>query len=90
MFHFSDKILNTPSENFCGISAIFFQCCFMSEAQVLMTVSDLFCFFFWKGALLFKWGASFLSGGGMGGERGGGPWGEAKKIMGLRGNYEKL
>ena len=25
---------------FCGISVIFFQCCFMSKTQVLMTVSD--------------------------------------------------
>ena len=41
----------------CGISAIFFQCWFMSETQVLMAVSDFlnffsrfsFFFFFWWG-----------------------------------------
>ena len=30
---------------FCGIFAIFFQCCFMIETQVLMTVSNFSVFF---------------------------------------------
>ena len=62
----------------CGISAIFFQCFFMVETQVLMTVSDFSGFFlgiiYWKGDSLFNGGvvfrmgwASFLSGGAMGG-----------------------
>ena len=50
---------------FCGISTIFFQCCFMSETQVLMIFSDFFfCFFsrshFLEGGFIFQWGASFL------------------------------
>ena len=36
---------------FCGISTMFFQCCFMSETQVLMTVSDFFGVFFLETAL---------------------------------------
>ena len=56
------------------ISAIFLQSCFMSETQVLMAVSNFFCFCFlgiisWKEALLFNVRASFLSGGGT-------PWGD--------------
>ena len=58
----------------CGISAIFFQCCFMIETQILMTVSDFSGFFsrnhFLEGGLTFQWGVclsvrgrtSFLSG----------------------------
>ena len=55
---------------FYGVSAIFFQYCFMSETQVLMTVSD---FFFlgiisWKGALLFNgMGEGFIFNWGGGG-----------------------
>ena len=44
---------------FCGISAIFFQCCFMSETQILMAVSDFFAFFsrnhFLEGGFTFPW-----------------------------------
>ena len=32
----------------CGISATFFQCCFMTETQVLMTVSDFSVIFFYE------------------------------------------
>ena len=50
---------------FCGISVIFSQCCFMSETQVLMTISDFWDFFlriiFWKGYLFFNGRVSFLS-----------------------------
>ena len=63
----------------CGISAIFFQCFFMVETQVLMTVSDFSGFFlgiiYWNGDSLFNGGvvsqmgwASFLSGRTHGGE----------------------
>ena len=61
LFHFSYEILNAPSEK----STFFFQCCFMSEKQILMS----FRFFFFlgiisqKGDLLFNGEASFLSGG---------------------------
>ena len=59
----------------CGISALFFQCCFMSEIQVLMTVFDFSGVnsrnHFLEGGFTFQWegvvfqlgGASFLSGG---------------------------
>ena len=44
----------------CGISAIFFQCCFMIETQILMTVSDFLGFFsrnhFLEGDFTFQWG----------------------------------
>ena len=54
-------MLQVRKLRFCGISAIFFQCCFMSETQALMTVSDFWVFFlgiiFWKGALFFNEGA---------------------------------
>ena len=47
----------------CGISAIFFQCCFMIEIQILMTVSNFSWFFLgiisWKGASLFNGGRGF-------------------------------
>ena len=41
-------MLQVRKSRFCGISAICFQCCFMSETQVLMTVSSFcnFSFFF--------------------------------------------
>ena len=43
---------------FCGISTIFFQYCFMSETQVLMTISNFSELFLqiisWKG-FIFKW-----------------------------------
>ena len=38
-------MLQVRKSHSCGISAIFFQCCFMIETQVLITVSDFFCFF---------------------------------------------
>ena len=67
MFHFGNKILNVPSFHFYEISAIFFQCCFIIERQVLMTVSNFSGVFLgiisWKGALLFN-GGSLLSWGG--------------------------
>ena len=44
---------------FCGISAIFCWYCFMSETQVLMTVSDFFGFFL---GIIFMNGASFFGG----------------------------
>ena len=62
----------------CGISAIFFQCCFMIETQVLMTVSDFSGIFsrnhFLEGGFTFRWkGVCFSDGirGGVGGGRGG-------------------
>ena len=33
-------MLQVRKSRFCGIAVIFFQCCFLSETQVLMTVSD--------------------------------------------------
>ena len=56
----------------CGIFAFFFQCCFMIETQVLMTVSDFLGFFsrnhFVERGFTFQWEdlffrrvASFLS-----------------------------
>ena len=72
---------------FCGIFVIFSQCCFMSETQVLMTISDFLGFFlgviFWKSYLFFNGGASFLSEGHHMGRisfDGGG----SKKIIGRR------
>ena len=68
---------------FCGISDIFFQCCFMSEAQVLITVSNFFCFFSknhvleggftfqWMG-FIFKWVGDTPWGGSIGFDGGGG------------------
>ena len=61
----------------CGISAIFFWCCFMIETQVLMTVADFLRLFsrshflegvftFQWGDWFFRWGALFLSVGGGG------------------------
>ena len=56
-------MLLVEKSRFCGISAIFFQYRFMSETQVLMTISDFFVFFLgiisWKGALLFNGGLHF-------------------------------
>ena len=57
LFLFSFKILN----------AIFFQSCFMSETQVLITVSNFFflgiIFGRLEGGFTFQWeGTSFLSG----------------------------
>ena len=50
---------------FCEIYAIFFQCYFMSEIQVLMTVSDFFGFFsrnyFLEGGFTFQWGGISFS-----------------------------
>ena len=51
---------------FCGISVTYFQCCLMSETQVLTSVSNLFIYLF---IYLFIWrgGSSnhFLEGGGF-------------------------
>ena len=48
----------------CGISVIFFQCCFMSETQLLMIDSDFFFFFFFyhflKGAFTFQLEGDFI------------------------------
>ena len=73
-------MLQVIKSNSCGISAIFFQCCFMIETQELMTVFDFswnfsrnhfleggFNFKWGGGVLLLRWGASFLSGVGVGG-----------------------
>ena len=38
-------MLQVRKSHSCKISAIFFQCCFMIETQVLMAVSDFFGFF---------------------------------------------
>ena len=67
-------MLQVRKSRFCGISAIFFQCCFKSKTQLLlMTVSDFsgFCsrnnileggFTVQCGDLFFSWeGVSFLS-----------------------------
>ena len=84
----------------CGISAIFFQCCFITEIQLLMTVSNFGGFFsrnhFLEGSFTFQWegcfsdgGPSFLSGGKGGGHH----WGHhfwwegfSKKIAGWEGH----
>ena len=44
-------MLQVRKSRFCGISAISFQCCFMSETQILMAVSNFcnFSFFFSEG-----------------------------------------
>ena len=62
LFLFSYEILNAPSKRenqvFVEFLPSFFQCCFMNETQVLMTVSSFVWFFLgiisWKGALLFN------------------------------------
>ena len=61
MFHFYYKIWNAPSEKVTFLwNLIFFQCCFMSETQVLMTVSNFRGFFsrnhFLRGGFTFQWG----------------------------------
>ena len=66
---------------FCGISTIFFQYCFMSETQVLMTISNFSELFLqiisWKG-FIFKWEGhrgetiNFDGGGGLKNHRMGG------------------
>ena len=72
-------MLQVKKLHYCGISAVFFQCCFMIETQVLMTVSDFLRFFsrnhFLEGGFPFQWGvisqlgASFLCAEGRGGGR---------------------
>ena len=49
--------MNAASEE---ITAIFFQCCFISETQVLITVSIILGVFSWT--TNFNWWALFLSG----------------------------
>ena len=66
-------MLQARKSHSCGISAIFFQCCFMIETQVLMTVSDFWRFFLgiipWKGpsrfngVFVFQMGDFIFSGG---------------------------
>ena len=47
----------------CGICAIFFQCCFMTETQVLITASDFSEFFsrnhFLEGGFALQWRVVF-------------------------------
>ena len=58
-------MLQVKKSHSCGIYAIFFQCYFMIETQVLMTLSDFSDFFLgiisWKGASLFNGGRLFFS-----------------------------
>ena len=53
-------MLQVRKPYFCGISAIFFQYCFMNETQVLIAVSNLFGFFSrnysLEGGFTFQWG----------------------------------
>ena len=53
-------MVEVGKSRFCGIPAILFKCCFISETQVLMTVSKFFVSFLeiisWKGALLSNGG----------------------------------
>ena len=64
----------------------------MIETQMLMTVSDFFCFFLeiisWKGASLFNDGGLFFRWGGLHFEVGGGgaPWGASVLMGGLQKN----
>ena len=65
-FDFSYEILNAPSEKiifFLKFQPIFFQCCFMSETQLLVTVLDFSRFFsrnhFLEGGFTFQWGLVF-------------------------------
>ena len=54
---------------FYGISAIFLQCYFMSETQVLMAGGNNSYpgkgALFFNGSLFFSWGTSFLNGEGV-------------------------
>ena len=58
-------MLQVRKSHSCGISAIFSQCCFMIETQVLMTVSTFWGFLsrnhFLKGGFPFQWGDLFFS-----------------------------
>ena len=92
LFLFSYEILNAPSKRenqvFVEFLPSFFQCCFMSETQVLMTVSNFVWFFLgiisWKGALLFNDGC-------VGNEGGiGFDWGDFQKNHGMRGRCPHL
>ena len=73
LFYFSYKILhNAPCKKimFLWNSTIFFQCCFMSETKVLMTVSDFSGFFsrnhFLEEGFIFQWrGGGIFSVGGL-------------------------
>ena len=84
LFHFSYKLLSPPSEKkttflwgFCRVFVIFFQYCFMSETQLLMTESDFFGFFsrnhFLEGAFTFQLEGGFIFKSVFVG-RGGAPW----------------
>ena len=69
-------MLQVRKSRFSGISAIFFQCCFMSRTEVLITVSNFFVFFFQEsfpgrglcfsmwggggGGVFFKWGRGII------------------------------
>ena len=58
-------MLQERKARFYGIFATFFQRYFMSETQVLMTVSDFFGFFsrnyFVEGDFTFQWGGIWFS-----------------------------
>ena len=58
-------MLQERKPHFCGIFATFFQCYFMSETQVLMTVSNFGGFFsrnyFLDGGFTFQWGGIWFS-----------------------------
>ena len=79
-------MLEVIKSDSCGISAIFFQCCFMIQAQVLMTVSDFWGIFsrnhFLEGGFTFQWGEVVSQ---MGGfiVKWGGLWGASILMMGV-------
>ena len=67
-------MLRLRKSHFCGISVIFFQCCFMCETQILMTFSNFGGFFFLesfpgRGFYCSMEGGSFLSAGALLGGR---------------------
>ena len=62
-------MLQVRKSHSCGVSWIFFQCCFMIEAQVLMTVSDFLKFFprnhFLEEGFAVQWGGVVFQMGGF-------------------------
>ena len=82
LFHFLTKfrIIQERKSHSCRISAIFFQCSFMIETQVLMAVSDFSGFFstnhFLEGGFTFQ-----LEGGRPMGHISFDGWGFRKKIV---------
>ena len=89
-------LLQVIKSHSCGISIIFYQCCFMTEAQVSITVSD-FSKYFSRNHILevdftFQWGRLFLRLGAFIFKCGGAPCGAlvlmgevSKNILGWRG-----